>query len=318
MKPKIVILEAQTVNPGDLSWDSIAALGTVVIYKDTSSSELIARSQEANILITNKLKINAHVLQQLPKLKLICQLATGYDNIDLNEARTRSIDVCNAVGYSTSAVAQHAIALLLAVTNRVQDHHLFVQQGGWSKALWSHSLVQLRELSGLTLGVYGFGQIGRRVASIAQSLGMNIMVNTRDPKKYQQWNLPFVSLESLFSTCNVISLHAPLTSTTRHIVDRQLLNLLPPRSIIINTGRGDLIVEQDLRDYLLEHPDQYAALDVLSSEPPPPDHPLVGLDNCIITPHNAWAARAARARLIDIVADNIQAFMAGQPINIVN
>ncbi len=316
MKPNIVILEGQTTNPGDLSWSSIENQGILTVYDITKQKDIVARGRDASIIITNKLSIGSKELQQLPLLKLICQLATGYDNIDLDAARQYGVTVCNAVGYSTDSVAQHALALILACTNRVFEHNLFVQKGGWSKVQWSHSLFPLRELSGLTLGIYGFGKIGQKLSQYAQALGMKIIVHTRTPRPESFPSVSFVSLHSLFASSDVISLHAPLSTDNHHVVDIKMLTLLKEDAILVNTGRGALIHEEDLRTHLINHPTQTAALDVLSVEPPPEHHCLIGLDNCILTPHNAWATRQSRARLIDIVSNNIEAFLSGSPINV--
>jgi len=318
MTESIIVLEGKATNPGDLSWQAFEEFGKVTIYEDTTQETLIERGKDASILITNKLKIGRTELESLPSLRLICQLATGYDNIDIKAAREKNIPVCNAVGYGTNAVAQHAIALLLSATNRVETHNHFVQSGGWSNSIWSHSLTPLIEVSGLNIGIYGYGKIGQQVGIIARALGMNILATTRSPEKYKSEDVGFVEIEDLFRKCDVISLHAPLSASNKEIINHSLLRLMKPNGILINTGRGGLIHELELREHLLNHPLQTAALDVLSQEPPASDHPLFGLDNCIITPHNAWAAKAARARLISIVVENIDAFLSGAPVNVVN
>lgn len=318
MSERIVILEGAATNPGDLSWENIASLGELTIHENSSQVQLVERSKDATILITNKLKLGREELEQLPHLQLICQLATGYDNIDFVAARSQNILVCNAVGYGTHAVAQHVFALLLESTNLVAAHNNFVQEGGWSKAKWSHSLSTLTALNGLTMGIYGYGKIGQQVGVLAKAFGMNIIINTRSLKKHNDSSVNFVSLEKLFSSSDVVSIHAPLSKENKEVVNQSLLQLLKPNAILINTGRGGLINELDLRKHLISHPRQVALLDVLSQEPPPANHPLIGLNNCIITPHNAWAARAARARLLEIVEANIQAFQSGNAVNVVN
>ena len=318
MAESIVILEGKAANPGDLSWKAFEAFGDVTVYENTTQETFIERGKDASILITNKLKVGEKELVQLPSLQLICQLATGYDNIDVKAAKDKNIGVCNAVGYGTKAVAQHAIALILAATNRVETHNHFVQNGGWSRSSWSHSLTPLIELDDLTLGIYGYGKIGEQVGTIAKSLGMKILATTRSPEKHASVDVGFVHLKDLFRKSDVISLHAPLSPDNKEIVESSLLNLMKSHAILINTGRGGLINELDLREHLLNHPNQTAAIDVLSAEPPSEDHPLFSLDNCIITPHNAWAAKAARAKLISIVAANIKAFLNGEPVNVVN
>ncbi|MFT4568738.1 MAG: glycerate dehydrogenase [Saprospiraceae bacterium] len=213
MAESIVILEGKATNPGDLSWKAFEEFGDVTVYENTTQESLVKRAKYATIIITNKLKIGRKELDQLPSLQLICQLATGYDNIDVKAAKEREIPVCNAVGYGTNAVAQHAIALLLAATNRVEAHNQFVQSSGWSKSIWSHSLTPLVELAGLTLGIYGYGKIGQQVGVIAKSLGMSVIATTRSPEKYVSSDVGFVSLKDLFKQSDVISLHAPLSTS---------------------------------------------------------------------------------------------------------
>ncbi len=315
---RIIIPEADTTNHGDLSWSEIEALGDLSVFGHTHQDELISRCNKAEILITNKLKVGQEELDQMPDLKLICQLATGYDNIDVREASKRGILVCNAVGYSTEAVAQHVFALLLSCTNHVSLHNQSVQEGEWYRQSWSYTLAPLMELNKKTLGIYGFGKIGQAVARIGQAFGMTIIVNTRTPQPEVFPDVAFLELEEVFQQADVISLHAPLSDANIEIINSKMLQLAKTEAILINTGRGGLIHESDLRAHLEQNVGFTAALDVLSKEPPELDHPLIGIKNCILTPHNAWVAKEARQRLVSIVADNIRGFLKGEPRNVLN
>jgi len=314
---RIFIPEGSTTNHGDLSWSSIESYGQLTIFEETPQEELASRCRNAQILITNKLKVGSHEIDQIPTLELICQLATGYDNIDLVAAKKKRIIVCNAVGYGTDAVAQHVFAMLLYITNHVAIHNQSVQSGHWTNESWSYTLKPLSALSGKTMGVYGYGKIGQATARIAQAFGMKIIVHTRTPDLEKHPDVQYVQLENLCVNSDVITLHAPLSKDNSRIINSNLLELMKENAILINTGRGGLIQEEDLRNHLLQHPKFTAALDVLSQEPPPHDHPLIGLPNCIITPHNAWVAREARQRLVEIVASNIEAYLKGNPQNTV-
>ncbi|MBL7794514.1 MAG: D-2-hydroxyacid dehydrogenase [Saprospiraceae bacterium] len=314
-KPRIVILDGFTLNPGDLQWDALEALGWVARFDFTSEQEVVTRASHADILIVNKTAIDAAIMAQLPDLRCICVTATGYNNIDVEMARQRGITVCNVSGYSSDAVAQHVFALILALSNRVYEHHLSVQQGDWSRCRdFSYSLSPIHELAGKTLGIYGFGRIGQAVARIGQAFGMQLLVTHRRPLENEAIQ---VSITELFSRGDYITLHAPLTAENQGLVNWELLQQMKPSAVLINTSRGALIVEADLRRALQQRSLAAAALDVLSQEPPPADHPLLGLPNCLITPHNAWASVEARRRLMDITVKNVAAFLAGSPQNVV-
>lgn len=315
----IVALDGHTLNPGDLSWEAIQALGTLKIYARSTQAEALERAKKADILVLNKFVVSAELIAALPQLKCICVSATGYNNVDITAAKARNIPVCNAVGYSTTSVAQHVFALLLKLTNEVDLHHKSVQAGDWSNCLdFSYSLSPLEELAGKTMGIYGFGRIGQKVANIAHAFDMKILATHKHPERDARPNVDFVSLETLFSKSDAISLHAPLSDANFEIVNKDLLKLMKPSAYLINTGRGALIQELDLRNALQERQLSAAALDVLSVEPPPISHPLIGLSNCIVTPHQAWGSQAARRRLMDITAENIKAFLADSPQNVVN
>ncbi|MEL6122280.1 MAG: D-2-hydroxyacid dehydrogenase [Bacteroidota bacterium] len=315
---KIVVLDAAHANPGDLSWEPIDKIGELRIYQRTSSDQLIARALDADVIITNKVVLDKAAFAELPKCQLVCLLATGYNNIDLSAAREHNVTVCNAVGYSTFAVAQHVFALILHLTNHVAQHDNWVQNGMWSQHDWSHVISPISELRDRTLGIYGFGRIGKQVATLAAAFGMNIVAHHRHPMRDAQRGIRFLSLEEVFEVSDIISLHAPLSADNHNIVDASLLNRLKTNAILVNTGRGGLINESDLAEFLHIRSDVQVALDVLAEEPPPGDHPLVGLRNCIITPHVAWAAYEARKKLLEVVHDNIMSFRAGTPINVVS
>jgi glycerate dehydrogenase len=315
----IVILDSATLNPGDLSWEKMEAMASCEIYEHSTAAEVVPRARKATIILVNKVIINEEVMSQLPKLACICVTATGYNNIDLQAASRRNIPVCNAVGYSTDAVAQHVMALVLAFTNKVQKHSDSVHQGDWATHRdFSYTLSPIMELAGKTMGIYGFGRIGQRTAEIAMAFGMNILATHKHPRRDARPGVTFVSLEKLFEQSDVISLHAPLSANNKEIVNAQLLSRMKPTAYLINTGRGGLINEQDLSDALKKSQLAGAALDVLSQEPPAPDHPLLTAPNCIITPHNAWASQEARQRLMEIALNNLYGFMEGKPQNVVN
>ena len=319
MSVTISVLDGYTSNPGDLSWDPIQQLGSVQIYDRTSTEQLVERAKEADILLINKIVLDADTLDALPKLKCICLLATGYDNVDIQAAAERNIPVCNVVGYSTEAVTQQVFALIFELTNQVGKHNESVQAGDWQNSTdFSYTLRPIPEVYGKTLGIYGFGRIGQRVADVALAFGMQVIAHHKHPERDARPGVRLVSLPELFSKSDILRLHAPLSEANAGIVDIDLLKHMKSSALLINTGRGGLINEPDLRDALQEDMLAGAGLDVLSSEPPPPDHPLIGLSNCIITPHHAWASQEARERLIREVAQNVQAFLDGKPRNVVN
>lgn len=316
---KIIALDGRTLNPGDLSWKGLGAFGEFEIHDFTPSEQVVERGKPADILLVNKVVLGKAELSQLPNLKCICVTATGYNNVDLQAARERNIPVCNAVGYSTDSVAQHVFALLLALTNRVYQHHISVQAGEWQRSDdFAYTLHTLPELAGKAFGIYGFGRIGQRVADLAQAFGMKVLATHKHPERDARPGVEFVSLEALFERSDAISLHAPLSEANREIVNAQLLQRMKPTAYLINTGRGGLIQEADLKLALQEKQLAGAALDVLSTEPPKEGNVLISAPNCIITPHLAWASLEARQRLMEITLNNIRAFQAGAPQNVVN
>ena len=315
----IVILDGVTANPGDLSWHAIEALGPCRVFERTAAGEVVSRAADAEILLTNKTPLSAQTLAALPKLKLISVLATGVNVVDLAAARARGITVCNVPAYSTAGVAQAVFALLLELTNRTGHHDRSVHGGNWSVCpdfcYWDGELV---ELDGLNLGIVGYGAIGAAVARVGRAFGMRILANRRQASGAIAEGGDFVDLDRLFAESDVVSLHCPLTPDTEALVNARRLAQMKPSAYLINTARGALVQEADLADALNAGRIAGAGLDVLSQEPPPPDHPLLTARNCVITPHIAWATRAARRRLISISAANIAAFLAGRPQHVVS
>ena len=316
---KIVILDGHVANPGDLSWNTISEQGSLTIHQRTEDDLVMERAKDADIVIVNKTSLDKKILAQLPQLKLICTLATGYNNIDIDAANHFGIIVCNAVGYSSPSVAQHVFALLLELINRVGLHNETVQQNGWANSIdWCYWKSPMMELSGKTMGIYGYGKIGEQVANIALAFGMKVIAVRRSNQAPANPNVQLVDLETLFQESDVLSLHAPLTIENTGIINQTNLGLMKKSAYLINTGRGGLVNEIDLKKALQNGQIAGAGLDVLSQEPPPVDHLLLGTPNCLITPHHAWATKESRGRLIEIVAANIQAFLAGKPQNVVN
>lgn len=315
---RIVVLDGQTLNPGDLSWNKLKALGYTIIYNHTSPDAIIQRSDSADIILVNKVVLDQTVLQQLPQLKCICVTATGYNNIDLETAKNQGIVVCNAVGYSTESVAQHVLAMIMYFTNQIGQHHASVLIGQWEASRdFTYQLNTLSELAGKTIGIYGFGRIGRQVAKLAHAFDMQVLATHKHPERDAQPGVEFVSLEQLFAASDFVTLHAPLTNKNKGIVNEALLKQMKPTSYLINTGRGPLINELDLKNALENNVLAGAALDVLSAEPPSQGNPLIGAPNCVITPHIAWATLESRQRLMDIVVENVRSFLVGKPKNVV-
>jgi glycerate dehydrogenase len=314
---KIVILEGYTVNPGDLSWESIAASGELTVYERTPEHLIVERCKKADIILTNKLSFNKETILALPHAKLICVLATGYNVIDIHTAREKNIIVCNIPAYGTASVAQHTFALLLELTNHVGIHAKSVAEGEWQRSEdWGYTKTPIIELADKIFGIIGFGNIGRQVALIAKSLGMKVIYYS--PHKKETDIAEYADMKTLFAQSDFISLHCPLKNNNHQFVNKTLLHSMKPSAFLINTARGQLIHEQDLADALNQQRIAGAALDVLSVEPPNENNPLLSAKNCIITPHNAWISREARQRIIDISAKNIEAFLQGKPVHVVN
>lgn len=319
---KIVILDGYTENPGDLSWAPVEALGDVTVYDRTNirDEDLIRqRIDGAQIVLTNKTPLTRETIMNASELRFIGVLATGYNIVDTEAAKERSIPVCNVPGYSTTAVAQHTIALLLDMCSRVALHDAAVHAGQWTNCpdfcFWN---APLTELAGKTLGIIGLGTIGRAVGRIACALGMNVLAYSRSVRAEGEGIARYVSLEELLKQSDVITLHCPLFPETKEIINRDALALMKPGAMLINTARGPLLDEQAVADALREGRLAAAAVDVVSAEPISADNPLLHAPNCIITPHIAWATKESRQRLMNITAQNIAAWQAGQPMNVVN
>jgi len=316
---KIVILDGYTINPGDLDWKGLEAIGELSVYDMTPVEEVAERCREAHFVLTNKTKVNGEAIRQLPELKYIGELATGYDNIDIKEAALRNIPVCNVPGYSTMSVAQLTWALILEMVCKVSQRSAVVHEGAWIKSKdFCFGHVGLFELQGKKLGLIGLGQIGGAVAKIAQAFGMEVIANVRNPAKHDIPGIRIVNREECFAEADIVSLHSPLTESTKQMVNTGLLSTMKKSAILINTARGALINEKDLADALNNDMIAGAALDVLSAEPPVKDNPLFQAKNCIITPHIAWATLEARQRLLQESVENIKAFLNGSPRNVVN
>jgi glycerate dehydrogenase len=312
---RIVILDAHTANPGDLSWGPVEALGPCTIHDRTPADQILARAADAEAIVTNKTLLDRGTIASLADVRVISVLATGYNVVDVAAARERGIAVCNVPEYATPNTAQATWALILELTNRVGELSASVHAGRWSKSpdfcYWDGELV---ELAGRTLGIVGYGRIGRTVAAIGRAFGMRILAHRRTPGP----DAECVDLETLLRESDVVSLHCPLTPETQGLIDARRLALMKPTALLVNAARGPLVVEADLAAALDAGRIAGAALDVLSIEPPPASNPLLTAKNCIITPHVAWATRDARRRLIEATAENLRAFAAGRPRNVVN
>ena len=314
----IVILDGGTTNPGDVSWAPLEAIGHVTAYDNTPAERVIERAKDADAVIMNRIVMSREVMDALPKLRFIGALATGYNTIDVKAAHEKGITVCNVPLYCVETVAQQAFALLLELCNHTAAISDTTLASGWNDGIrMSYTSHALFELHGKTLGIFGFGNIGRTVAKLGLALGMKVIVNSRTEKELPA-GCTWVDFETLFRTADVVSLHCPLNDATRGIVSRAVLAMMKPTALLINTARGAVLDEAALADALNSGRLAGAGLDVLIDEPPKPDNPLLTAKNCIITPHIAWASRDARLRLIQIVADNLQAFLDGCPQNVVS
>ncbi len=314
---QIVVTDGYTLNSGDLSWQSLANLGELTVYDRTPVEEIVTRCQEADIVLTNKVPFSGATLSQLPRLRCISVLATGYNVIDTVAAKAQGVVVCNVPGYGTASVAQHTFALILELSNGVGRNSASVRAGNWQRASdWCYTEQPIVELAGKTLGIVGMGSIGQQVAQIATAFGMEVVYFNPSEKPGVAGSSR--SLTELFATSDFISLHCPLKADNTGFVDKDLLRQMKPTACLVNTSRGPLIHEADLATALNEGWIAGAALDVLSTEPPSEHNPLLQAQNCIITPHNAWMSREARQRIMEITAKNIEAFLAGTPQHQVN
>lgn len=316
---KIVILDGYVTNKGDLSWDGIAALGDLTVYDRTSPERVVERAADADAIFVNKIKIDADTIARLPKLKFIGEMATGYDNIDVAAARERGIVVSNVPAYSTESVVQTIFAHLLNITNAVSLHDRSVHKGAWQHCRdFCYRLVPLTEISGLTMGIYGLGNIGSRVAEVAHAFGMKVIALTSKTSDRLPGYITPVSKDDFFAQSDVVVLCAPLTADNRHFINASTLAMMKPRAILINTARGGLVDSQALCCALREGKIASAGIDVLPAEPPHADEPLLTAPNCCITPHIAWQGDVARARLVKVCEENLRAFISGRPINVVD
>lgn len=316
---KIVVLDGYTLNPGDLSWDGIKQYGDTVIYDYTPYDKTVERAKGAEIVFTNKTPLGEKELSQLPDLKYIGVLATGYNVVDIEAAKKRNIVVTNIPTYGTKSVAQMTFALLLELTQHVQRHSDAVFNGEWTNCrdfcFWKYPLI---ELEGKTMGIIGFGRIGQAVADIANAFGMKVIgYDIHRSDQSHRENFKWAELDDLLSESDVVSLHCPLFPETKGIINSETLMKMKKSAFLINTSRGPLVVDEDLAEALNNDVIAGAALDVLSVEPPKADNPLFRAKNCIITPHIAWATKEARTRLMQIAADNLGAFLKGEPVNVI-
>lgn len=316
---KIVILDGFTVNPGDLSWSALESLADVEIYDRTAEDEIVPRCKGAEIILTNKVVLDSSVLNQLPRLMYIGVLATGYNVVDLEVASRQSIVVTNIPSYSTDSVAQMVFSHLLNIVNKTEHYAQENRNGRWSNnpdfCYLDHTL---SELAGKQMGIVGLGNIGIAVSKIALAFNMKVVAYTSKSNEELPENVRSVTMEELFTSSDIISLHCPLTESTRHLVDAPRLQSMKPSAILINTGRGPLVCDKDIADALKNHIIAAYAADVLTEEPPQADNPLLSAPNCYLTPHIAWATHEARQRLINICVENVRAFIKGTPQNQVN
>lgn len=317
---KIVVLDGYGLNPGDLSWEELEKSGELKVYPRTAPAEVVERARDAQIVITNKTVLDADTIAKLPEMRYIGVLATGYNVVDIEAAAKAGVIVTNIPAYSTMSVAQMVFALLMAITNRVEHFTEEIRRGRWSECpdfcYWDSPLM---ELAGKKIGIVGFGHIGQAVARIAVALEMEpVIFTSRAQQDLPEMMVKAESLDQLFSDCDIVTLHCPLTDDTYHLVDRRRLSLMKKTAILINTGRGPLLDEKAVAEALNEERIYAAAMDVLSTEPPKRDNPLLSARNCYITPHVAWASFEARQRLMKIAVENVRAFLHGTPVNVVN
>ena len=317
---KIVVLDGHALNPGDLSWEPLRTIGELQVFDRTPADQVVAHARDAEIIFATRTRLPAEILRQLKKTRYIGVMFTGYDVVDVKAARELNITVTNVPTYATSSTAEFAFALLLELCHHVGLHGEATRIGEWSRStdfsFWKTPLV---ELAGKTMGIIGFGRIGQRVAEIALAFEMRIIAADEVRSAVPHWpNFRWCEVDELLMQADVVSLHCPLLPQTQGIINSRSLALMKPGSFLINTSRGPLVIEQDLADALNNGRLAGAAVDVLSSEPPSADNPLLRARNCIVTPHIAWATKEARTRLLDIAIANLRAFLDGHPVNVVN
>lgn len=317
---KIVILDGYTLNPGDLSWDELKKFGDVVIHDRTPADKVVERAEDAEVIFTNKTPVGEEVIKQLPSLRFIGVLATGYNIVNTEAAKAKGIIVANVPGYGTASVVQMTFALLLELCLHVQRHSDAVKDGKWSRSadfcFWDYPLI---ELAGKTIGIIGFGSIGQQAGDVATAFGMNIIGNSRHrTDQSHRPNFKWAEIPELLVQSDVVSIHCPLLPETKGLINKECLQTMKKSAFLLNTSRGPIIVDEDLADALNNDVIAGAGIDVLSAEPPPKKNPLFTAKNCIITPHIAWATKEARTRLMGIAVTNLSAFLSGSPVNVVN
>lgn len=317
---KIVVLDGYTLNPGDISWDGLKALGDVTIHDRTPADKVVERAAGAEVIFTNKTPVTEEAINQLHSLKFIGVLATGYNIVNTEAAKDKGIIVSNVPGYGTTSVVQMTIALLLELCLHVQRHSDAVMEGTWARSadwcFWDSPLV---ELSGKTMGIIGFGRIGQQVGDVAAAFGMNIIGNSRNRTDQSgRKNFRWAEIPELLEQSDVVSIHCPLFPETKGLINKESLKTMKKSAFLLNTSRGPIVVDEDLADALNNDVIAGAGIDVLSAEPPPMNNPLFAAKNCIITPHIAWATKEARLRLMDATVNNLAAFISGSPVNVVN
>lgn len=315
---RIVILDGYTANPGDLSWKELETLGQLTVYERTKPEETVARAAEADVVLTNKVIIGKAEMEQLPHLKYIGVLATGYNVVDIKTAHERGIIVTNVPAYSTESVAQMVFAHLLTVTNRTEHYAIQNREGRWTtNPDFSYSDTLLTEIAGKTIGIVGLGNIGKRVAQIALAFGMKVKAFTSKAADALPDGIQKADMQELFSTADIISLHCPLTDDTKHLINTDTIGLMKKTAIVINTGRGPLVDDQAVADALKNKRIAAYCADVLTEEPPREDNPILKHQNAYITPHIAWATVEARVRLLNVAIENVRTFLNGTPQNVV-
>lgn len=317
---KTVVLDGYTLNPGDNPWDEVAALGELVVYDRTAPGEVVPRASGATVVLTNKTPITAEMLARLPDLKMISVLATGYNIVDVAAAAEKGMVVCNVPVYGTDSVAQYVFAAILHVMHDLGRHDAAIRDGHWQRSGdFSFTCHPLHELAGRTLGIVGFGRIGRRTAEIGVAFGMRVIATSRSQSNAPPWSgFRWCSLAELFADSDIVSLHCPQTASNQGFVNRELLGVMKPNAILVNSARGALVDEAALAEALNEGRIAAAVLDVLSAEPVREDNPLLHARNCLLTPHLAWATVEARQRMMKTTAANIRGFQSGRPVNVVN
>jgi glycerate dehydrogenase len=315
---KIVVLDAFAMNPGDLSWEQLKNLGDTDIYDRSLPEESRKRVSHAEVILTNKALVNKDIMEAAPNLKYIGVMATGYNVVDITEAHKRNIIVTNVPAYSTASVAQLTFAFILELANHTALYAQSVKNGDWVRSKdFSYHLKPIMELQNKTLGIIGFGQIGQNVAKIALAFGMRVISSHKHPERNKMEGVNFVDEKTCFKEADIVSLHCPLTQDNSEFVNKQLLATMKPKAFLVNTSRGGLVNENDLAEALNHETIAGAALDVLSTEPPSANNPLLHAKNCLINPHVAWATFESRARLMDVVVNNIESFLKGKPVNVI-